>query len=130
VSTMMLTPAGGVERASRPETTPLDGSRVRVRYDVAVAGHVFGVPVPARPPAELLLDVEVKVEAGIVCLTALDLDVAVEGRSYPEAFIELISAVEDWLEYLRDETPKLTSEIEAQPRYVGLLGYAPGTWFK
>jgi hypothetical protein len=43
---------------------------------------------------------------------------------------ELLAATRSWLEYLRDEGPALSAELEPQTRFVVLLDYHSGTWFK
>jgi hypothetical protein len=126
----MATPAGGVAQAPRPAATLREGVELVFRYVVEDRDPTFAVPVPAGPASDVQLDVEVRVEDGVVFLNALDLDVAVEGEGYPDAVLNLLDATRNWLEYLREESPSLSDELESQQRFVALLDYDPATWFK
>ena len=53
-----------------------------------------------------------------------------EGDDHVKALLHLMDAVEDWLEYLRDEAPALTPELLPQQRFIELLENDRGTWFK
>lgn len=123
-------PAGGIAERAAPETTPFGGSRIRYRYLSEPAAGVFLIRVPIRPPADVLLDVVMSEENGTVAMNAVDLDVAVEEKDHASAVLQLMDAVQDWLEYLRDEAPELAPELVSQRRFVELLEYDRGTWFK
>jgi hypothetical protein len=126
----VITPTGGVAVADRPAVAQIDGAQeLPIRYHTVPPAQSFGVPVPARPPADLLLEVEVSNEDGVVIMSAVELDVTVEADNPAESFSQLREAIREWLEYLRDEAPGLAPELEEQRRFAELLNYEPGTWF-
>lgn len=102
-----------------------------VRYVVPPTVETFKVRVPwLRVPSELLLSVEAASENGAFYMRAIEVDVAVEGETPLEALLDLLAAVRGWLEYLREEMPKLAPDLEPQRRYVALLNYEPSGWIR
>jgi hypothetical protein len=124
-----FTPAGGVAELTAPESTPFEGSP-RLRYVVDPVGQSFSLPIPARPPTDILLDVVARQEDGIVAMTAVDLDISVEGEHPAAALLLLLDAVEEWLKYVRDEAPELSPALAPHRPFAELLNYDRLTWFK
>jgi len=122
----VLTPAGGRSALSPPASTPAQSWRFRY---VSVVEPSYGAPVPEQPPREVLLDLVISLDSDVVAIVAPDLDIAVEEKDVGQAFVAIIGAITEWLEYLRDEAPSLAPDLASQSRYVRLLDYDPGTWF-
>lgn len=101
-----------------------------VRYEVLPTVEAFKVRVPLGVPSELLLSVEAASENGAFYMRAIEVDVAVEGETPLEALLDLLAAVRGWLEYLREEMPKLAPDLEPQRRYVALLDYESSGWIR
>jgi hypothetical protein len=110
--------------------TPLEGVGLRYRYLISAEAHSFRFPVPALPPRDLLLKIAVSQENGTVTMLAVDFDIAAKGDNPADTLGQLMGAVEEWLEYLRDEAPDLDANLAPQRRFVDLLKYDRGTWFK
>ncbi len=123
-------PTGGLRELSRPADTQSDGETLSVRYRPREVPRAFSIPLPATPPDDLLLDVEAAVEGRTVFMNARELGVSVEADGAYAALAVLIESIGEWLEYLREENPRLAPELEQQRRYVELLDYEPVTWFR
>lgn len=50
------------------------------------------------------------------------------GESVPEAVEDLLDAIEQYLEFLREERPELAPEVANHADYVSLLGTPRGLW--
>lgn len=123
-------PTGGVREPSEPEGTQSAGGQTFFRYSPRKESRGFRIAVPATPPEHLLLDVEASVESDVVFMSAVDLEVSVEAENAYVALAELIESIQEWLEYLREDSPRLTEELEHQRQYVALLDFEPITWFR
>jgi hypothetical protein len=121
---------GGLRETSEPRTTPGEDGEFAVNYEPLSAARRFTVPISPAPPESYLLRVEGSFENGVYFLRAVEVDVAVEEEKLPDALRSLTDAVRDWLEYLAEERPALTPDLEEQRRYTRLLHYDSDTWFR
>jgi len=92
------------------------------------ARYVVSVPAPA--PAELQVSLELGQEEGGVWAHIPEMDLSSEGANVSEAFMNVVSAVRDWLGFIREEGPALSPELAAQARYIELLDAPVFSWFK
>ena len=121
---------GGLRETSEPRATPGEGGDFSVNYEPLSGDRRFTVPISPAPPESYLLQVEGTFENGVYFLRAVEVDVAVEEEKLPDALRSLTDAVRDWLEYLAEERPALTPDLERQRRYTRLLRYDSDTWFR
>jgi hypothetical protein len=123
-------PAGGIRETSEPRATPGEEGELSVSYEQVPAARSFSVPISPAPPENLLLDIEMSIENGVYFLRAVEVDVVVEEEEPRDAFHSLTEAIRDWLEYLEEEQPALTPDLEKQRPYTRLLHYDSDTWFR
>src|SRR5437879_322588 len=94
----------------------------RLRFDDEAAARLtrysvqFAVPV-AR---ELRVALELGKEDEGFWASAPSLGMTAEGADLGEALTNLVSAIREWLLYLREESPRLGEDLAGQERYVAL----------
>ena len=108
---------------------PIGTDRVRIRYaEPEVERYRIRLPAPA--PREVRVSLEFGKEEGGVWAHIDELDVSAEGEDLRTAFRNVIAATNDWLSYIRDESPDLAPDLAAQERYVALLDAPVFSWFR
>lgn len=96
----------------------------------ACTNQTFSFAVPQHiPPEQVLLDVELAFERGVVHMRVIDLNISVEAETLQEAFRSLVENVAEWLETFKGDMD-FAAESEPQLSYAELLGYPPMTWFR
>jgi len=86
--------------------------------------------LPAPAPPEIRVSAQFQVEDGGAWVSVPELDISAEGDDPAAALRNVISAIREWLSYVRDERPDLAEELQGQARYVPLLDAPEFSWFK
>src|SRR5215217_4605198 len=76
---------GGLRETSEPRATPGEEGEYSVHYGSLPADRRFSVPVSPAPPESYLLEIEGSFENGVYYLRAVEVDIAVEEETLPDA---------------------------------------------
>jgi hypothetical protein len=109
---------------------PVGTDQVRIRYAAEPEVERYRIRLPAPAPREARVSLEFGKEASGIWAHIDELDVSAEGEDLRAAFSNVIAAANDWLSYIRDESPDLAPDLAAQERYVVLLDAPVFSWFR
>jgi hypothetical protein len=122
---MTFTVVGASQSCAEPEVADMKGvGTVVIRYGTAWADGAYAIHLPATRVMATLRPTE----QGYVARSA-DLNALGYGESPLGALDDLADSIQQYLEFIRDDRPRLAPAISHHADYLPLLGVPRGSWF-